>query len=120
MSAPKQTYNKHAQIRIYEKPKAGMEWHVDDIIYQNTKQIEVVLTLENTSDCCTMWRPHNQPILTAALTTSKEKDDDDLNISGSSSNEEVRVESVQTTPNSAILIKAGGVLHKVSPLSYGR
>ena len=29
-------------VRIYEKQKAGMEWHVDDIIYQNTKQIEVV------------------------------------------------------------------------------
>ena len=106
-----------------------MEWHVDDIIYQNTKQIEVVLTLENTSDCCTMWRPHDQPVLPAASTTSKEEDDE-LSTSGSirreqennnsSGNEEFRVESVQTTPNSAILIKAGGVLHKVSPLSYGR
>ena len=127
----KQIYNKqHAQIRIYEKQKAGMEWHVDDIIYENTKQIEVVLTLENTSDCCTMWRPHDQPILAAASTSSQEEVDD-LNTSGSTkrekennnrsnSNEEFRVESVQTTPNSAILIKAGGVLHKVSPLSYGR
>ena len=109
-----------------------MEWHVDDIIYQNTKQIEVVLTLENTSDCCTMWRPHDQPVILAAAasTSSKEDEDDDLNTSGtmkreqennnSNSNEEFRVESVQTTPNSAILIKAGGVQHKVSPLSYGR
>lgn len=110
-----------------------MEWHVDDIIYQDTKQIEVVLTLENTSDCCTMWRPHDQPIiLTAAVKTisKEEDDDDDLNTSSSSTreqennnssgNKEFRVESVQTTPNSAILIKAGGVLHKVSPLSYGR
>ena len=98
-----------------------MEWHVDDVIYQNTKQIEVVLTLENTSNCCTMWRPHDQPILT----------DDDLNTSGDTSRKEqennsgnnhnkFRVESVQTTPNSAILIKAGSVLHKVSSLSYGR
>jgi hypothetical protein len=107
-----------------------MEWHVDDIIYQNTKQIEVVLTLENTSDCCTMWRPHDQPILAAAASTSSQEDVNDLNTSDrtkrehesnkSNSNEEFRVESVQTTPNSAILIKAGGVLHKVSPLSYGR
>ena len=37
-------YKHHDQIRIYEKPKVGMEWRVDDIIYQNTKQIEVVLT----------------------------------------------------------------------------
>ena len=97
-----------------------MEWHVDDIIYQNTKQIEVVFTLENTSDCCTMWRPHDQPILTASseedlITSScgngrKQENNDN----------KYRVESVQTTPNSAILIKAGGVLHKVSPLSYGR
>ena len=108
-----------------------MEWHVDDIIYQNTKQIEVVLTLENTSDCCTMWRPHDQPILAAAVKTisKEEKDDDDLNTSSSrreqennksNRKDEFRVDSVQTTPNSAILIKAGGVLHKVSPLSYGR
>ena len=109
-----------------------MGWHVDDIIYQNTKQIEVVLTLENTSDCCTMWRPHDQPILPAAVKTiSQEEDDDDDDLNkrdttkrdqekNSNGNEEFRVESVQTTPNSAILIKAGGVLHKVSPLSYGR
>eukprot|EP00573_Skeletonema_grethae_P001577 CAMPEP_0201691476 /NCGR_PEP_ID=MMETSP0578-20130828/4626_1 /ASSEMBLY_ACC=CAM_ASM_000663 /TAXON_ID=267565 /ORGANISM="Skeletonema grethea, Strain CCMP 1804" /LENGTH=219 /DNA_ID=CAMNT_0048176687 /DNA_START=278 /DNA_END=937 /DNA_ORIENTATION=- len=127
------------EIRIYEKQKAGMAWHVDDIIYQNTKQIEVVFTLENTSDCCTMWRPHDQLVLTAAsamsctaamasevsLMEKSSVEEGSITSSGDGRKEanddnRFRVESVQTTPNSAILIKAGGVLHKVSPLSYGR
>eukprot|EP00985_Skeletonema_marinoi_P015931 scaffold8402_cov209-Skeletonema_marinoi.AAC.2 len=110
------------EIRIYEKAKAGMEWHVDDVIYQNTKQIEVVFTLENTSDCCTMWRPHDQPILAAAISTTTTSQQDDSITSGRKQENinNFRVESVQTTPNSAILIKAGSVEHKVSSLSYGR
>jgi len=113
------------EIRIYEKAKAGMEWHYDDVIYQNTKQIEVVFTLENTSDCCTMWRPHDQPILAAAISTTTTSQQDDSITSGrkQENNKNInnfRVESVQTTPNSAILIKAGSVEHKVSSLSYGR
>ncbi|KAK1737735.1 hypothetical protein QTG54_011507 [Skeletonema marinoi] len=109
------------EIRIYEKAKAGMEWHVDDVIYQNTKQIEVVFTLENTSDCCTMWRPHDQPILAAISTTTTSQQDDSITSGRKQENiNNFRVESVQTTPNSAILIKAGSVEHKVSSLSYGR
>lgn len=111
-----------------------MEWHVDDIIYQNTKQIEVVFTLENSSDCCTMWRPHDQPILATTRTmsstaakSSSEEDDSIITTSKNTSKHDdciisnkYRVKSVQTTPNSAILIKAGGVEHKVSALTYGR
>ena len=67
-----------------------MEWHSDDILY-NPPQIEVVLTLENNSDCCTMWKTANQSI-----------------------------QSVQTTPNSGLVLKSGGVEHKVSPLRLGR
>lgn len=67
-----------------------MEWHIDDILY-NPSQIEVVLTLENNSDCYTMWKPLNGDI-----------------------------QSVQTTPNSALILKSGGVEHKVSPLKVGR
>ena len=95
-----------------------MEWHVDDIIYTNTKQVEVVFTLENTSDCCTMWKPHDQPIQLSSSVADDWRDDDDS--SSSSKNNKYRIESVQTTPNSAILIKAGSVEHKVSSLSYGR
>lgn len=104
------------EIRIYEKTGAGMEWHVDDIIYTNTKQVEVVFTLENTSDCCTMWKPHDQSVLQSSSVADDGRGGDD----SSSSNKNYRIESVQTTPNSAILIKAGGVEHKVSSLSYGR
>ena len=98
-----------------------MNWHVDDIIYADTKQIEVVfIYLENNSDCCTMWKPHDQPIL-----ASNPTQDDELASGGSDASEQhgenrYRVESVQTTPNSAIIIKAGSVEHKVSPLTYGR
>lgn len=79
-----------------------MEWHIDDVLYE-PEQIEVVLTLENDSDCCTMWKPH------------------DLPITDGNSNERVErqsygIQSVQTTPNSALILKAGGVEHKVSPL----
>jgi hypothetical protein len=110
------------EIRIYEKTGAGMEWHVDDIIYTNTKQVEVVFTLENTSDCCTMWKPHDQPIQLPSSVADDWRDDDDgsSNSSNNSNNNKYRIESVQTTPNSAILIKAGSVEHKVSSLSYGR
>jgi len=71
-----------------------MEWHADDVLF-DPAQIEVVLTMENTSDCVTTW----------------EEGKDDSNPR--------RVE-VETTSNSAILIKAGGARHKVSPLKYGR
>lgn len=67
-----------------------MEWHIDDLLY-NPAQVEVVLTLENNSDCCTMWKPLNGGI-----------------------------QSVQTTPNSGLILKSGGVEHKVSPLKIGR
>ena len=108
------------EIRIYEKAGAGMEWHVDDIIYTNTKQVEVVFTLENTSDCCTMWKPHDQqPILQSSSVADDGRGDGDSS-SSNSSNNKCRIESVQTTPNSAILIQAGSVEHKVSSLSYGR
>lgn len=68
-----------------------------------------------------MWRPHDQPVLTAMSSTAATGEDEDLmSYRENDDSKTFRVESVQTTPNSAILIKAGGVLHKVSPLSYGR
>ena len=82
------------EVRIYEKEGAGMEWHVDDVLY-SPSQVEVVLTMENNSDCITIWEE------------------------GESSSSK-RVEAAETTPNSAILIKAGGARHKVSSLKNGR
>ena len=83
------------EVRIYEKEGAGMEWHVDDVLY-SPSQVEVVLTMENTSDCITIWEEGEE---------------------GESSSTRVEAE---TTPNSAILIKAGGARHKVSSLKNGR
>jgi len=89
-----------------------MEWHIDDIIYR-PEQIEVVLTvMENTSDCWTMWRPHDCPL---ALTTENNNE--------STHDENAKkydIRSAQTTPNSALILKAGGVEHKVSPLTSGK
>ena len=81
------------EVRIYERAGAGMEWHVDDVLF-SPKQVEVVLTMENTSDCITIW-------------------EEEVNLS-------LRRVEVETAPNSAILIKAGGARHKVSALKNGR
>eukprot|EP00571_Detonula_confervacea_P006831 CAMPEP_0172316826 /NCGR_PEP_ID=MMETSP1058-20130122/29654_1 /TAXON_ID=83371 /ORGANISM="Detonula confervacea, Strain CCMP 353" /LENGTH=308 /DNA_ID=CAMNT_0013031241 /DNA_START=275 /DNA_END=1201 /DNA_ORIENTATION=+ len=105
------------EIRVYEKTGAGMEWHIDDILYQ-PEQIEVVLTLENTSDCSTMWKPHDQQLSAA---------ESDNNNDGHYCEQEQHhhppkyaIQSAQTTPNSALILKAGGVEHKVSPLTVGK
>jgi dihydroorotase len=55
-----------------------MEWHQDDILYNPTPQIEVILTISNTSDCITIWKE----------------------------GEEMRNE-IETKPNSVIILKAG-------------
>ena len=89
-----------------------MEWHIDDVLYE-PPQVEVILTLENTSDCNTMWRPHDMPLLSdndEELQSPKKSD-------GAGPKHDVR--SVQTTPNSTLILKAGGVDHKVSPLTSG-
>mmetsp|Transcript_9928 Transcript_9928/g.14697 ORF Transcript_9928/g.14697 Transcript_9928/m.14697 type:complete len:125 (+) Transcript_9928:125-499(+) len=75
-----------------------MEWHVDDVLY-NPPQVEVVLTIENTSDCQTMWEETD---IAAASTSTKS------------------FKQVETKPNSAIMLKAGSVNHRVSSLKYGK
>jgi hypothetical protein len=78
------------EIRVYEKTGACMAWHVDTVLY-DPPQVELIWTLENTSDCVTMW-----------------KDSDD------------NVRSVETDRNSAILLQAGGPSHCVTSLKRGR
>ncbi len=78
-----------------------MEWHIDDILY-DPPQVEVVLTLENSSDCCTLWKKLAQYAQQQVQSTKSQ------------------IESVQTTPNSAIILKSGGVSHKVSALCHGK
>lgn len=70
----------------------GMEWHQDDVLYSPTPQIEVILTINNTSDCITIWKE----------------------------SEENRHE-IETEPNSVIILKAGtdGPEHYVSSLKHG-
>ena len=90
-----------------------MGWHIDDIIY-HPEQIEVVFTLENTSDCCTIWRPHDQPSLSSSQLSKNDHHD------SRREHQKYDLQSTQTTPNSALIIKAGGVEHKVSPLTVGK
>ena len=99
-----------------------MEWHIDDVLY-NPEQIEVVYTVDNTSDCSTLWCPHDQqqqeqqrePLLP---TTNNDGEQQKQKKQKHSINNNIQF--VQTTPNSALIIKAGGVKHKVSPLTVGR
>jgi hypothetical protein len=78
------------EIRTYEKTGAGMAWHEDDVVY-DPPQVEAVITLENSSDCQTLW-----------------KDPTGL------------IESKETDPNSVLLLKAGGPSHCVTSLKRGR
>ena len=114
---------------MYEKIGAGMGWHVDDVLYRPEAQVEVVLTLENTSDCSTMWRtPRRCDDRSSSSSSGDESvvDDGPLErrrlrpIRRSEELREYDVRSVETTPNSALILRAGGVEHKVTPLTSGR
>jgi hypothetical protein len=78
------------EIRVYEKAGACMAWHVDDVLY-DPPQLEVVWTLENDSDCVTMWKESGGSVL-----------------------------SVETDRNSVLLISAGGPSHCVTSLKRGQ
>lgn len=88
------------ELRVYQWPGAAMAWHVDDVLY-DPPQLEVVVTLENTSDCVTLWKP-----------------------SASSSSSSVKsasaVRAIETDPNSALLLVAGGAPHCVTALTRGK
>jgi len=85
------------EMRIYEQRGAGMEWHHDDVLYE-PEQVEVVFTVENNSDCVTSW---------------EEKD---------AHGQEIKLNQIETEPNSAIILRAGpsGARHSVSALKSGR
>lgn len=115
------------EVRVYEKVGAGMEWHVDDILYF-PKQVEIVMTLENTSDCCTMWRVPTKEEEKEDFAYCNSYVDDNVPSPPPSSHRTdktkskvaMTVHSIQTAPNSLLVLEAGGVEHKVSPLSYGK
>lgn len=79
------------EVRSYEREGAGMSWHVDDVLYY-PPQIEVIWTLENDSDCVTMWKETNTD----------------------------RMRTIETEPNSVVLLLAGGASHCVTHLKRGK
>ena len=108
-------------------PALGVEGRdvilIDDVLY-SPRQVEIVLTLDNTSDCFTMWR-----------VPKMENDDTVINDDGDDASPSSHctdkttttasagaytVHSIQTVPNSILILESGGVEHKVTPLSYGK
>eukprot|EP00980_Cylindrotheca_fusiformis_P031129 scaffold25855_cov132-Cylindrotheca_fusiformis.AAC.2 len=81
--------NLPVEVRLYEKAGSSMAWHEDDVLY-DPPQVEAVVTIENSSDCVTVWKKG------------------DL------------LKSQETDPNSVLLLKAGGPLHCVTSLKRGR
>ena len=69
-----------------------MDWHIDArMTTKKCPQIEVVYTIENTSDSTTVWR------------------ENDTNIE----------HSIFTTPNSVLITQGESVYHKVTPVTRG-
>lgn len=89
------------EIRVYEQRGAGMEWHKDDLLYE-PEQIEVVFTVENNSDCITMWEE--------SITRTGDQ------------RHSTQLRQVETEANSAIILRAGpsGARHSVSTLKSGK
>jgi hypothetical protein len=85
------------EIRSYETRNANMNWHIDDVLYQPIPQIEIILTIINTSNCQTMWQ-----LGTGTTTTS------------------TTTNNIETEPNSILCLRAGVTSHCVTPLQYGK
>ena len=79
--------------RIYELG-GRMKWHRDVIISENEKcpQIEIVFTLDNTSDSQTIWK------------------EDDTNI----------IHKISTEANSILITQGNSAYHKVLPVTTGQ
>jgi hypothetical protein len=90
------------EVRLYEQVGASMAWHQDDIMY-DPPQLEVVFTLENNSDCVTMWKMQSN---NANNNTTNTQNDE--------------IHSQETNPNSLLLLLAGGPDHCVTSLKRGR
>ena len=89
------------EVRVYETVGASMAWHRDDIMF-DPAQLEVVFTLENNSDCVTMWKIEAN------------------NANKYLSKGNVDIHSQETQPNSMLLLLAGGPDHCVTSLKRGR
>ena len=77
------------EYRKYFTGSTGMRWHKDKPLFTHP-QLELVLTIENTSDSATKW---------------KEK-------SG-------KIHSIKTKENSVIVVQANSIFHKVNKVTSG-
>mmetsp|Transcript_16247 Transcript_16247/g.39882 ORF Transcript_16247/g.39882 Transcript_16247/m.39882 type:complete len:432 (-) Transcript_16247:58-1353(-) len=111
------------EVRLYSQPGSSMAWHYDDVLY-DPPQIEVIFTLENTSDCRTMWKvvPHGN----CNENGNANYKDDKLR---QTTTNEVEYHEVETAVNSCLLLRAGkgpsttgggGPEHCVTSLRHGR
>jgi len=95
------------EVRVYGEG-SSMAWHVDDVLYDPVPQIEIVWTLENTSDAVTIWKLQEK---------RKEESGDSDNNDNDNSN---IIRSIETDRNSALMLRAGGAPHCVTKLRHGR
>jgi hypothetical protein len=99
------------EVRVYQQRGAGMEAHYDVVLFA-PEQMEVVFTLENTSDCVTRWWEEVSRDSGGVSNGGGSLDD----IAGTTGGGCWK--QVETEANSAILLRAGprGARHAVSPL----
>jgi len=69
---------------------AKMNWHIDVILNKKCPQIETVFTIENTSDSATQWIDENK-----------------------------KLHSIQSEPNSCMVLQGGGAKHRVTRTNKG-
>ena len=92
----KKIYNKEYKLipsypieyRIYDNKSEGMMWHKDASLF-NPDCLEVVLTLDNSSDSKFHWIENDQD------------------------------KNINTNNNTLVIVKPNTILHMVSPLNYG-
>ena len=101
------------EVRSYEKIGASMSWHKDECLY-DPPQFEVIFTVENNSDCVTMWKKNENK--------NKNENENNINDNKNEKNENEMYSSQETHPNSLLLLQAGpdGPEHCVTSLKHGR
>lgn len=77
-----------AEYRLYSSGSIGMHWHKDSSLFA-PDCLEIILTIENTSDMKFLWKENGV------------------------------IKSAVPRPNSLIIVKPGTVLHAVSPSTRG-
>jgi hypothetical protein len=100
------------EVRSYEKIGASMSWHKDECLY-DPPQFEFIFTVENNSDCVTMWKKNE----------NENEKENNINDKNKDENENVNeIHSQETHPNSLLLLQAGpdGPEHCVTSLKHGR